>query len=200
MPENRRDRHRRELRERIEAAALELFASHGYRSTTMDQIAEKADTSRRTLFNQFPRKRDILDTWSNRRREYLARMFDEDELSGLSARERLTRQFKALATINTDDPSLARVIVTGRYAEMEALEEAFPVFDALQESVVRGQQGREFTDRVSAKTIAEVLTACYFDTLQRWVITERLPADDLESDLRTKLDLVLDGVIRSSIS
>jgi AcrR family transcriptional regulator len=197
VPEDRRDRRRREVRARIEAAALDLFAGGGYRATTMDQIAANADTARRTLFNHFPRKRDILDIWSDRRRERLASMFDDDALADLPARERLIRQFDALAKVNTDDPVLARVIVTGRLAEMEAVEESLPVFAALEKTVELGQQGGEFTVRVRAGVIGEVLTGCYADTLQRWVFAGEATAIDLGDTLRVKLDLILDGIASS---
>lgn len=194
MTEDRRDRRRREVRERIEAAALDLFAD-GYRATTMDQIALKADTARRTLFNHFPRKRDILDIWSDRRRERLSSMFDDAASTDPPARERLVRQFDALATINTDDPVLARVIVTGRLAEMEASEESLPVFLALEETVELGQRRGEFSDRVPARVIGEVLTGCYVDTLQRWVFSDQAAAAPLGDSLRVKLELILDGFL-----
>jgi AcrR family transcriptional regulator len=194
MTEDRRDRRRRELWERIETAALDLFAAHGYRATTMDQIAEHADTARRTLFNHFPRKWDILDIWSDRRRDRLSTMFDDEAWANLSARERLTRQFDALATINTDDPALAKVIVVGRLTEMGALEESFPIFDAFRETVALGQEHGEFSDRVRPEIVGEVLTSCYTDTLQRWVFTGRSTNAELEDALRVKLDLILGGL------
>jgi AcrR family transcriptional regulator len=194
MTEDRRARSRRVLRERIEAAALDLFVAHGYRETTMDQIAERSDTARRTLFNHFPRKRDILDIWSDRRRERLASMFDDEALATVSASQRLAQLFDALATVNTDDPALAKVIVVGRLAEMGALEESFPVFDALQRCVASGQALGEFSDQAPAETVAEVLTSCYLDTLQRWVFTDQSSSFDLADNLRVKLDLILNGL------
>lgn len=194
VTEDRRDRRRQELRARIEAAALDLFVSNGYRATTMDEIAERADTARRTLFNHFPRKRDILDIWSDRRRDRLSSMFDDEALSRVSARERLARQFDALATINTDDPALAKVIAVGRLAEMGALEESFPVFEALQETVAWGQERGEFSDRVPAGIVGEVLTSCYTDTVQRWVFADEASAPALADSLRVKLELILTGL------
>jgi AcrR family transcriptional regulator len=192
VTEDRRDRRRQELRARIEAAALDLFVTNGYRATTMDQIAEHADTARRTLFNHFPRKRDILDIWSDRRRDRLSSMFDDEALPRGSARERLARQFDALAAINTEDPALAKVIVVGRLAEMGALEESFPVFEALQDTVAWGQERGEFTDRVPAGIVGEVLTGCYTDTVQRWIFAGEPAA--LADSLRVKLELILTGL------
>ncbi|WP_103964903.1 TetR/AcrR family transcriptional regulator [Nonomuraea solani] len=58
--EGRRERKKRQTRERIQAAALELFTSHGYRSTTIAAIAEHADVATRTVTLHFPTKEDLL--------------------------------------------------------------------------------------------------------------------------------------------
>jgi AcrR family transcriptional regulator len=55
-----RERKTNETRARIAAAALDLFAKQGYVETTIDQIAETADISRRTLFLHFPNKAAII--------------------------------------------------------------------------------------------------------------------------------------------
>lgn len=58
-----RERNRQKVTERIVAAAMELFKAHGCQQTTMDDIAEKAEISRGTLFNYFPSKDALLLPW-----------------------------------------------------------------------------------------------------------------------------------------
>ncbi|MBO3084657.1 TetR/AcrR family transcriptional regulator [Cellulomonas fengjieae] len=58
--EGRRDRKKRQTGERIRASALELFAQHGYRQTTIAAIAEHADVATRTVTLHFPTKADLL--------------------------------------------------------------------------------------------------------------------------------------------
>ena len=55
-----RERNRQRVRQRIIAAAADLFGSDGYAQTTMDDIAQKAEVSRATLFNYFPTKDALL--------------------------------------------------------------------------------------------------------------------------------------------
>src|SRR4051812_45486726 len=55
-----RERNKQRIRERILSATFELFKSVGYNQTTMDDIAEKAEISRGTLFNYFPSKDSLL--------------------------------------------------------------------------------------------------------------------------------------------
>jgi AcrR family transcriptional regulator len=47
-------------RERLEAAALDLFVENGYEETTVAQIADRAGLNRATFFRHFADKREIL--------------------------------------------------------------------------------------------------------------------------------------------
>jgi AcrR family transcriptional regulator len=47
-------------RERLEAAALDLFVESGYEETTVAQIAERAGLNRATFFRHFADKREVL--------------------------------------------------------------------------------------------------------------------------------------------
>lgn len=55
-----RARKKRRTREAIVAAALELFAEHGFRQTTIPAIARAADVSPRTVSGYFPQKEELL--------------------------------------------------------------------------------------------------------------------------------------------
>lgn len=56
----RSDPRRTDTRERIAAAAFDLFEEQGYESTSVDSIAERAGLARRTLFRHFPVKEDLI--------------------------------------------------------------------------------------------------------------------------------------------
>ena len=45
---------------RLMAAAITLFAEHGYDETTVAQIADRAGLTKRTFFRHFPDKREVL--------------------------------------------------------------------------------------------------------------------------------------------
>jgi len=59
MPETRENR-QAERRQRILAAALELFTRQGYERTSTRQIAQAAGVAEGSIFNHFPSKKDLL--------------------------------------------------------------------------------------------------------------------------------------------
>lgn len=54
-----RERNKQRVIQRIQGVAFELFRTIGYEQTTMDAIAEKAETSRGTVFKYFPTKSSL---------------------------------------------------------------------------------------------------------------------------------------------
>lgn len=73
--------------ERILDVALELFATGGYRATTMKEIAERAGLSQPGLMHHFPTKADVLIALLHNRDEASSAL--RPEASEESPRERL---------------------------------------------------------------------------------------------------------------
>ncbi|MFJ6325583.1 MULTISPECIES: TetR family transcriptional regulator [unclassified Rhizobium] len=65
MREGRRERKRRQTRERIETTALKLFLDRGFDTTTIEDITEAADVSKRSFFDYFPSKEDVVAAWQD---------------------------------------------------------------------------------------------------------------------------------------
>src|SRR5438034_3149760 len=58
--EGLRERKKRQTREAIAAAAMELFAARGFDAVTVADVARAADVATATVFNYFPRKEDLV--------------------------------------------------------------------------------------------------------------------------------------------
>lgn len=63
--EGLRSRKRRETRARISSAALALFLEKGFEATTVDEIAAAADISKRSFFDYFPSKEELISAWQD---------------------------------------------------------------------------------------------------------------------------------------
>jgi AcrR family transcriptional regulator len=72
-------------RERLERAALELFAEQGFAATTVPQITERAGLTTRTFFRYFSDKREVLFSGEERMRSQFTAIIEgaPPELSGL---------------------------------------------------------------------------------------------------------------------
>jgi AcrR family transcriptional regulator len=64
-PEGLRQRKRRATRTRLVDEALTLFLARGYEATTVDDIAAAAGISKRSFFDYFPTKEDVVLAWQD---------------------------------------------------------------------------------------------------------------------------------------
>jgi AcrR family transcriptional regulator len=112
-----RERKRVEVHARIQEAAMHLFLERGFDATTMDEIAEAAGVSRRSLFHYFDSKEEIvfsakadfpnliaLAIASRPADEPLLDMV-ENALMGMASRYRTT-QTRDLSRLIRDTPAL----------------------------------------------------------------------------------------------
>ena len=102
-PEATLDRHargRQRRRNRVYEAALQLFLEKGYEETTMDDIAERADVARTSVFNYFSPKTAFLDEWGARRRQPAFDAAQSERPEEQSAAEILKRYMAVLGELN----------------------------------------------------------------------------------------------------
>lgn len=96
-----RERKKLRTRQAIAAAAMRLFAEHGYDETTIAEIAAAADVSPRTFFSYFPSKEDVVfadvdDRLAEVRRRLTSRLAGESPLETI--RRSVVDVMEALAT------------------------------------------------------------------------------------------------------
>jgi AcrR family transcriptional regulator len=76
----RRERKKRETRQALVEAALDLFTEHGVDGTTIEQITDRVDVSERTFYRYFAAKEDVLFADSfDRRERFAAALADSPE-------------------------------------------------------------------------------------------------------------------------
>ena len=183
MAAGRREQQRERMRERLLAAALELFEAQGFDATTIDQIADRADVARQTVLNHYPAKKDFVAAWGERRRDELAAL---DEAEAGPARDGLHRVMSALAEINIREERLTRQLREQRIVPQ-------PIPQAMVAILRGGRERGEIAASVEPQAAAEIVAAVYFDTLSRW-LTGPEPGFDLHRELNSRLDLLLDGL------
>ena len=172
----RRGRKRQDVSDRLYEAALALFVDRGFDATTMDDIAERADVARATVFNHYPQKAEFLEEWGRRRRARVAAALTDEHAENLPAAEQLRHYLQEMAKLNTTarPETVALMDAALRFASPlrgPALEVE------LTEVVRRGQERGEVRADADAILVGQFLAAGYFATVLRWTGAEPAPFD-----------------------
>jgi len=189
---DRRARQRQERRDRLFQAAVELFVERGYDNTTMEDIAERADTARATVFNHFQRKTAFLEEWSLRRRERALAVVRAENLEDRPLRDVLDRYLTELARNSVDARAetlacmSAAIHSTNIFGNPE-LAHQFSTF------VERAQDAGEVRANLDPRQAGLLLATAYFATLSAWIASEPVPFD-LPERLLAMLDMIQHGI------
>jgi AcrR family transcriptional regulator len=103
-----RERKRARTRQAIAAAALDLFDRQGFAQTTIQQVAEAADVSARTVSGYFPRKEDLAFPGEEEALEALAVELEERP-PGVTTPEVLRAFFRAWLDGDLEPPEVREV-------------------------------------------------------------------------------------------
>ena len=106
------------LQAKYEQIAWDLFAKHGFRDVTVEEIAEASGVSARTLFRYFPVKEDFLLGFTRRGLQNLVNLIAELEPSP----DPVWSVWQLIRTHSLQDPQDVRLLTLWRRAAAEAPE------------------------------------------------------------------------------
>ncbi len=159
-----------DARERLEAAALDLFVEQGYEQTTVTQIAEHAGLNRATFFRHFDDKREVL-------------FGDQDRLAGLLADgiraasgdaplfDCLQAAFAAVDPVmNPQQRGKATQRVQVMMASTEVRERGLLKRARIAEAIAAALRDRG-ADQITARLGAEIGLLAFSLAVERWINT-----------------------------
>ncbi|WP_082575344.1 MULTISPECIES: TetR/AcrR family transcriptional regulator [unclassified Nocardioides] len=189
---DRRTRSRQRRRDQLYTAAVELFIEQGFDETTMEQIADRADFARATVFNYFPRKTAFLDEWTVRRRARATESLASVDGTGWSLDRVLHRYMTEMAHMSVETRDETRALLSATLQQTNFL--AHPALaDELADIIRSARASGEAPDDVHAGQAGLIIATAYFAVLDQWIATEP-PAFDLETELLTVVNVVLYGI------
>ena len=161
-------------RERLETAALDLFAENGYEETTVAQIADRAGLNRATFFRHFADKREVLFGGE----DVLAGLF-ADAIRAAPPEATLTECLRAaLAAAGIAMTPQRRAAAAKRRlvvaANSELQERGLLKHARVTESVTAALRERG-ADELTARLGAEIVMLAFSVAFERW-----MKADDDE--------------------
>ncbi|MFI5934185.1 TetR/AcrR family transcriptional regulator [Actinoplanes sp. NPDC051494] len=189
---DRRARQRERRRAELYDVAIGLFVEKTYEGTTMEDIADRADVARATVFNHFPRKAAFLQEWATRRREKAVRAAYEGGPES-SARDVLVRYFTAMGELSdASRPESVAVIIASM--TLTDVWRRSPLAVEFAGIVALAQQRGEIDPAVNAARVGLLLSSSYYVILTAWAGEEPAPFD-LTEEMAGTVDLILNGVL-----
>ncbi len=197
-----REKKKLETRERIRAAAADLFTRRGYAAATMRQIAQRAHVGLGTLFNYAEDKRDLVFLIFN---EELNAITDV-ALAAPRPEQPLIEQLLAVFRVHYrwlgEKPALARILLqeltfysSGKQAAT-FLGIRKRLIDGIEQLIEKSKKEKKIKSSESAALIARHIFFVYSASLRWWIAAPHPDPQKGLADLRRLLRLQLDGLYR----
>ena len=195
-----RERKKLATRERIRAAAAELFTRHGYGAATMRQIARRAHVGLGTLFNYAEDKRDLVFLIFN---EELNATTDA-ALAAPRPGQPLAEQLLAVFAVHyrwlAEQPALARILLqeltfysSGKQAAtFHSIRQR--LIDGIRNLIEINQKSGKVRKTEPADLIARYIFFVYSASLRWWIASPKPDPRAGIADLRRLLRLLVAGL------
>jgi AcrR family transcriptional regulator len=178
-------------RDALIAAATVLFSRYGFRSTTMERIAEEAGTAKATAYSYFPGKEEAFRAVCERLAESFVAEARADRVSGRPGKPRLaamlTHKFVSVYELVHRSPHAREILESSDRFASEVFRDAHDRFVTLLAEVLG-----ELRHRRPARTEREV--AELLDDAAEGIAQRATSARDVERRLIRLVNLVVDGM------
>jgi len=195
-----REKKKLATRERIRAAAADLFTRHGYGAATMRQIAQRAHVGLGTLFNYAEDKRDLVFLIFN---EELNATTDA-ALAAPRPGQPLAEQLLAVFAVHyrwlAEQPALARILLqeltfysSGKQAAtFHSIRQR--LIDGIRNLIEINQKSGKVRKTEPADLIARYIFFVYSASLRWWIASPKPDPCAGIADLRRLLRLLVAGL------
>ena len=168
---NRLERRKLEVREKILAAAFELFLSKGVAATTIEEICERADVANRTFFNHFATRQDMIRALAQRRLDNLHDVVFDRGAQPIP--ERIIAVFDdiAVALVGSGDTYrelIGEMLATSGYG----IQRGFNLHETFVELVKEGVARGEVSSRHDAETLADIIVGALSGGILNWTVDQ----------------------------
>jgi len=195
-----RERKKQEVRARSLAIAENLFRTKGYIQTSMDEIAEKAEISRKSLFNHMSSKEAILLALVDELvRKNMPQWMETDVPHHYDVRDviapHLTDRLNIIAknrwllTMAAEHTGYYNA-VKSRYIDSALLSN----YQSRAKRILAVQKEGKIRNDVSAEEISNYYEALRDLTIQRWLLTPGSSTKDLHQSFDNAMKVLLRGL------
>jgi AcrR family transcriptional regulator len=179
----------RSVRERLVAAAFELFEEQGYESTTVDEIAVRAAVSRSTFFRNFGSKEDVIfpehaALLARIEQRLATSQHDSRAIAVADAARLVLAHYLSEGELARARYRLTSTVVTLRSRELASLRQ----YELLFASHLRRWWAEEPDGSLRAELMAAAVVSAHNYVLRGWLRDE---STDPMADFNHAMDVVL---------
>lgn len=186
-PASRRERRKAEARTLLYDTALRLFRSRGYDQTTVQDIADAADTAKGTFFAYFPTKEHVLAAYHREMGRQILVAIEGRAFA--SAEQAIQTALRECASWAVNDPVMGRLIIRlvfGSDLLLDSDEENEERLAAWMEAhLARGRRTGELRRSLDTQLFVSMLTGVLSSTVTEWIAGSR--RFDLEGRVERKV-------------
>ena len=187
---NRIERRKLEVRERILAAAFELFLQRGVGATTIEEICERADVANRTFFNHFATRQDMIRALAEQRLVNLHEVVFGRTDEPIPAR--LIGVFDDIAVTlagsgDTYREMIGEMLATSGYGIQRGAKLHDTFVELIKEGVSRGEVSAYHTP----ETLADIIVGALSGAILNWTVDRTYSLTTNLHDLGVALSALL---------
>ncbi|MBV9482401.1 MAG: TetR/AcrR family transcriptional regulator [Acidobacteria bacterium] len=195
-----REQNKLDKRQRIQAAARELFSKHGYESATLRQIAKRAHVGLGTLFNYVQDKRDLVFLIFNEELAFVTEQALRAADSPSSLVDQLAAIYKPHYQYFSQNPPLSRILLKELTFYSQGKQAA--TFHEIRERLISGiekvvlaaQREQRIHSREDPAIVARHIFFVCSGAIRWWIARLNPTPRHGLADLRRLLELEVNGL------
>lgn len=193
---SRRELNKRKCRARILKSSRKLFSAKGYENTTIEDVAERSEISKATLYNYFPNKESLLIGIAEEELDQI-RHFITHELNDVSsAAEKIRHVLEVFILDSIQYINLARKITYLNSCETSPLYATRMNMMAIFLELVLEAQGRgDFRSDLNPDDIVDIIMSVYLMAQFEWHDIDNYTPEFCRQKLNRILDIVLFNIV-----
>jgi AcrR family transcriptional regulator len=165
----RTERRKQEVREKILAAAFDLFLAQGAAATKIEEICNRADVANRTFFNHFATRQDMMRALAQRRLVNLHDVFFDRGDEAIPVRLIGVFDDIAVALVKSGD-NYREMIGEMLAASGYGIQRGFDLHDTFVELVKAGVARGEVSMRHDPETLADIIVGSLSGGIVNWTV------------------------------
>ncbi len=194
MAGSRREANKVKCRQDILKASRRLFREKGYEATMIEDVADKAEISKATLYNYFPNKESLLAGTMIDEIEAFKHYTAENIDGGADADTKIRQALKFLILDSVPFIDVSRrILFLSASSQSPLCGQISEVVNALKLMIEEGKQQGIYKQDIQTDDIVHIIMGVYMNAQFQWTDIEEMTSEECSERIDRVLDLALAG-------